>query len=314
MGSLVAARVVSNNSNDSPYSCDTWILSSWEEHVNAINQKGLLVEEFSDGEKLVRNIRATTSPSEIVRDGICPDLVIVLVKTPSTAKAAEKVKTLLSTFAKKNTTVLTLQNGIGNLETITSIVGEGLRYMQGVTDLAAQIMGPARVRHNGQGITTIAGDLTNDSDIAIRDIFNYGGMNTIMNPDVESITWGKLILNAAINPITALLGLENGQLVDGTNSRARSMLTKALTEAVTVARARGISLPYPDPLQKVESIARKTAKNKSSMLVDILRGEQTEIDAINGVIVREGSKLGIDVGMNSFLLKNIKNCIEQRQM
>lgn len=314
MGSLVAARVVSNNSNDSPYSCDTWILSSWEEHVNAINQKGLLVEELSDGEKLVRNIRATTSPSEIIRDGICPDLVIVLVKTPSTAKAAEKVKTLLSTFAKKNTTVLTLQNGIGNLETITSIVGEGLRYMQGVTDLAAQIMGPARVRHNGQGITTIAGDLTNDSDIAIRDIFNYGGMNTIMNPDVESITWGKLILNAAINPITALLGLENGQLVDGTNSRARSMLTKALTEAVTVARARGISLPYPDPLQKVESIARKTAKNKSSMLVDILRGEQTEIDAINGVIVREGSKLGIDVGMNSFLLKNIKNCIEQRQM
>jgi len=314
MGSLVAARVVSNNSNDSPYSCDTWILSSWEEHVNAINQKGLLVEELSDGEKLVRNIHATTSPSEIVRDGICPDLVIVLVKTPSTAKAAEKVKTLLSTFAKKNTTVLTLQNGIGNLETITSIVGEGLRYMQGVTDLAAQIMGPARVRHNGQGITTIAGDLTNDSDIAIRDIFNYGGMNTIMNPDVESITWGKLILNAAINPITALLGLENGQLVDGTNSRARSMLTKALTEAVTVARARGISLPYPDPLQKVESIARKTAKNKSSMLVDILRGEQTEIDAINGVIVREGSKLGIDVGMNSFLLKNIKNCIEQRQM
>jgi len=205
MGSLIASRVVSNNNNNSPFWCDGWILSSWEEHVNAINQKGLLVEELSDGEKLVRNIRATTSPEEVVRDGICPDLIIILVKTPNTAKAAEKVKALLSTFTTKNTTVLTLQNGIGNLETITSIVGEGLRYLQGVTDLGAQIIGPARVRHTGQGITTIAGDPSNDSDVAIRDIFSHGGMNTIMNPDVESVTWGKLVLNAAINPITAYL-------------------------------------------------------------------------------------------------------------
>uniref|UniRef100_A0A6B2KZ10 3-methyl-2-oxobutanoate hydroxymethyltransferase n=1 Tax=Arcella intermedia TaxID=1963864 RepID=A0A6B2KZ10_9EUKA len=320
MGSLVASQVMANNENvNSPFHCDVWVLSTWDEHVKQIRSKGLTVEDLNGEERVLRGINAVVDPKDVVGDGVLPDVIIVLVKSPYTAKAAERIKEIFNSNpnSQELITIITLQNGIGNLEILQTGLEEfkqlKLKFVHGVTDQAALITSPGKVRHTGQGCTTIAGDTKNEEDRVLGDILNHGGMRTTLHPDVSSVAWGKLVLNAAINPITALLGVENGKLVDGTNSRARSMLIKALMEAVQVAEARGVVLPYSDPIQKVESVAELTAKNKSSMLVDLQRGEPTEIDSINGVIVDEGTKLGIDVAMNRFLLKNIKNCVEAQK-
>jgi len=135
----------------------------------------------------------------------------------------------------------------------------------------------------------------------VAQLLTQVGIPTVVHANAESIIWGKLVLNAAINPITALLGLENGQIL--TNSSARKLALKAATEAEQVAHALGVSLPYPNTWSKVESLVNSTATNKSSMLVDMERGEETEINAINGVIVREGLKLGVDVELNKQLVK-----------
>jgi 2-dehydropantoate 2-reductase len=92
--------------------------------------------------------------------------------------------------------------------------------MQGVTDQGAMLVGPGIVRNTGFGVTTIARDAQDAQAVSVQDMLAYGGMETKLNPNVEGVVWGKLILNAAINPLTALFGLDNGQLVKSDKGRA----------------------------------------------------------------------------------------------
>jgi 2-dehydropantoate 2-reductase len=125
------------------------------------------------------------------------------------------------------------------------------------------------------------------------------GFEVRIAPGVTALLWGKLVVNAAINPLTALLRVPNGALLERPTTRA--LLAETASEAAAVAAAQNVTLPYPDPVAMVTSVAQRTAANRSSMLQDVLRGAPTEIDAINGAVVRTAEQLGVPAPINRVL-------------
>jgi 2-dehydropantoate 2-reductase len=130
-----------------------------------------------------------------------------------------------------------------------------------------------------------------------------------LTDDLDGLVWGKLVVNAGINALSALLRVLNGALAELPN--ARELLSEAVAEAAAVAQARGVALPYADPIAHTLSVARATAANQSSMLQDILRGSRSEIEAINGAVVREGMRLGVATPVNATLTRLVRALDEQ---
>jgi 2-dehydropantoate 2-reductase len=274
---------------------DVWLVDPWPEHVAAMQRQGLHLIE-PEGEQVIP-VQATTDPRD-VREPV--DLAIIFVKSHQTEMAASIAKQLLA----PDGLALTLQNGLGNLEVIARVVGED-RAVQGVTSHGATLLGPGRVRHAGRGPTHLA--LTPQTERRVRavaELFRQAGFEVHLSDDLDSIIWGKLVINVGINPLTALLRVPNGALVE--IDAARALMRDAVTEAVRVAAAKGIQLPYADPLAQVEAVCRATAENRSSMLQDVLRGAPTEIQAINGAVVHEGLRVGVETPVNALIVRFIK--------
>ena len=141
-------------------------------------------------------------------------------------------------------------------------------------------------------------------------ISSRAGIPAIAEDTVQSLIWGKLVINVGINALTALLRFTNGQLND--HAETRELVKLAVAEAVQVAAASDVRLPYDNAVEKVLAVAAATAANRSSMLQDILRGRATEIDAINGALVREGVRLGVPTPVNATLTLLIK-ALEKQQ-
>jgi 2-dehydropantoate 2-reductase len=141
--------------------------------------------------------------------------------------------------------------------------------------------------------------------------FTDAGFETHVETDVAALVWSKLVINVGINALTALTSQTNGRLLD--SEEMKSLMGELVKEAVTVARARGISLTYADPLVTVFDVARKTGANRSSMLQDFDRKRPSEIDFMNGAIVREAAKLGIPVPVNTTITRLIKAFEKARQ-
>jgi 2-dehydropantoate 2-reductase len=289
---------------------DVWLLSRRREQIEAIERHGLRRE--LDGIVEVRRPRAAADPATI---GQC-DIVLVLTKSYATAWAAEQARSLLRTKNQESRTeqdishdsrfsvlgshpiVVTLQNGLGNRELLTDTLGEA-RVGQGVTALGATLLGLGQVRHAGQG-TTVFGTGPDRATMAVlADLFNASGLPAELSDNLDALVWGKLVVNVGINALTALLQVQNGALA--ASSEARRLMAGVVAEAAAVAQARGTVLPYPDPLAHTLAIAQATSANQSSMLQDVLRGGATEIDAINGAVVREGRRLGVPTPLNSML-------------
>ena len=274
---------------------EVWILDKDPERAARINSQGISCEGVSGSWKAA--VKATTDPKQISD----PDLVIICVKTYDTKSAAISAKALLGPGGS----VLTLQNGIGNIELISEVVGAE-KVIGGVTNLGATLLDVAKVRHAGKGETVIGrldGSITVDLR-EIREAFNKAGFDTRISRDIKSFLWSKLVINAGINALTAITRLNNGKLLDYETSR--KILKMAVNEAVKVAKRKRIKLSYEDPLTKVEAVCEATAGNVSSMLQDVLKNKRTEIDAINGVIVRYAEELGISVPVNSLLVDLVK--------
>jgi 2-dehydropantoate 2-reductase len=229
------------------------------------------------------------------------DLVMICVKSYDTKSAIKSVKPALS----EDTMVLTLQNGIGNIEIIQEVAGQD-RVIGGITSMGATLLSETKVRFAGKGDTVI-GRIDGKIPVqirAIRELFNAGGMDVRISRDIKGFLWSKLIINAGINPLTAVTRLHNGKLLDFEGTRR--LMAQAVSEAVKLAKRKRIKLIYDDPLAKVEAVCEATASNISSMLQDVIKKRQTEIDYINGVIVRQGQELGIQVPVNSLLVDLVK--------
>lgn len=267
------------------------LLDPWADHVAAIQKEQLRITTL-DGNELRVSVAATTDPGEVP----AADLAIIFVKSHATEQASRWA----ARFLKANGLALTLQNGVGNAEVMAAVLGEE-RVVAGVTAHGATLLGPGRVRHAGRGSTHIATRPAIAGSLAdIARTFEQAGLEVQLSDNLDSLVWGKLIVNVGINALTAILRVPNGQLVE--SPAASTLMTKAVEEAIAVCRAKGISLPYDDPLERVKQVARATATNRSSMLQDVLRGVPTEIRVINGAIVREGKEIDIPTPTNQFIL------------
>ena len=265
------------------------LVGTWAEGLAAIEEHGIVVAEGLRGS----SGDSSTIPVRVARLGAAiepADLVLVLVKAWQTENVAGHISSLQS---PKGIT-LTLQNGIGNLEKL------GPRAHLGVTTQGATLLGPGRVRPGGAGPTHIAGP-----EWAVE-LFRRAGFEAHQAgaAQVDGLVWGKLVVNCGINALTALLRVPNGELL--ARPDAALLMERAASECAQVAQAKNIQLPFADPPARVREVAQKTAVNRSSMFQDILRGAPTEIEAINGAVVREGESLGVSTLVNEILWRLVK--------
>lgn len=289
MGSLFGSRLAMGGTHD------VWLIDPWTEHVLAVQDHGLSLTH-PDGSIDQIPVNATTDATQVADVGAV-NLAIVFVKGHATRHAAQQAARLLT----KNGVALTLQNGVGNLDVLAEVVGPD-RAVQGVTSHGATLLGPGRVRHAGAGPTHLAcpNAVPPNRVDEVATVLTNAGIDTDVVDDLDSLVWGKLIVNVGINALTALLRVHNGVLTD--NDACRRLVELVVAEAVSVAHARGTPLPYDDPVEHVLEVARATGANRSSMLADILRGAPTEIRMINGAIVREGERAGVPTPINSVLV------------
>jgi 2-dehydropantoate 2-reductase len=293
MACLFAARLVAAG-------IPVTMLGSWPEGIAALQQDGVRLLE-ADGSERAYPVNVLQASSQGTgADARLPAAAfkraIVLVKSWQTQRAAGQLLDMLM----PDGIALTLQNGLGNAETLSSVLG-GDRVLLGVTTQGANAFAPGQVQATGEG-SIILGDHPRSSEITVP--LRTAGFEVQTTSDLAALVWGKLTINAAINPLTALLGISNGELL--THPTARKLMPAAACEAAVVAAALGIRLRYDDPVAMVEAIARTTANNRSSMLQDVTRGGPTEIDAINGAVVRAGEQVGILTPVNSALWQLVK--------
>lgn len=270
-----------------------FLVGHWPEQIRAIRAGGLTLLPLVAGET-----PQTVPVAAYHTDEPLPvaEVVLVLVKSGQTGNAAAVANRLLSPTGL----AFTLQNGLGNVEILAHTLGTD-RVNGGSTAQGAVIVRPGVVQHTGNGLTYLA-DGAGSRPLA--DLFNQAGITTHLVPDLAGVIWGKLIVNAAINPLTALLRVPNGFLAQ--DPIARLWLARIVEETAQVAQANGITLPYADPITRTLEVAQATANNHSSMLQDVQRGVPTENEAINGAIVRYGFKANCPTPLNSRLYQLIQ--------
>ena len=288
MASLFAARLASSGAK-------VKMLGTWTESIEKLNNTGVRLIGM-DGIERSYLVEATNDP----RDCVGSRFAIVLVKSIQTKRVARQLSICLA----EDGIALTLQNGLGNDKTLAEVLGSE-RIASGVTTVGATLIEPGLVRYGGEGVISLGKEerLQSLAELLIKAGFE---VETVKNTD--SLVWGKLVINASINPLTALLKVPNGDLV--TNPTARTLMGFVAKETTAVSMAKGIKLPYMDPVAMVESVAQKTASNQSSMLKDVIRNRPTEIDAINGAVVRVGEAVNVPVDINHTLWLLVKALTE----
>jgi len=259
------------------------MLGAWKEGLEALRNNGARLVD-ANGIEQQFNIQATDDPRACI--GI--KYAIVLVKAWQTERAAHQLAECLA----EDGLALTLQNGLGNYETLTRSLGL-TRVALGSTTAGATLLGAGLARAGGEGIISVE---RNQALEPIEAALKSAKFNVQIVDDAQALVWGKLVVNAAINPLTALLRVPNGELLK--RPSAREVMGKLAREVADVARAENILLPFNDPVAIAEEVARKTAANHSSMLQDVLRGAPTEIDAICGAIVETAEKHKIGAPAN----------------
>lgn len=230
-------------------------------------------------------------------------VALILVKGSQTERAAAAAKNFLS----QDGLALTLQNGLGHYEILEDAVGPD-RSALGITSEGAMIVGLGRTHHSGAGVTYLGTTpSTEERLLQIAAVFRNSGFETHLAQDLDGLVWGKLAVNAGINPLTALLQVRNGFL--STDKDVQNLMCRAAEETRAVADAKGIKFPFESASARIIEVAAATAENRSSMAQDIARGAPTEIDSISGQIVRIADHLNVDVPVNRALLLLVKHQI-----
>ncbi|MCS6903053.1 MAG: 2-dehydropantoate 2-reductase [Candidatus Bipolaricaulota bacterium] len=266
---------------------------SQREHIHAIRREGLQIER-TGGETLCIRLQATADPHEI-EDA---EIVGIFVKAHQTATAISQIAFKIPPSAW----VLSLQNGIGLEREILKYISPE-RFLRGTTAQGATLLGPGRVRWAGVGPTRLGrwqGPPIAEIDQIIA-LLNRAGLETEFVTEIERYLWEKLIVNGAINPLTALFDVPNGMIVH--DGALREIAHAVAREALPIARRHGVLWNEQEMIERIESVACKTAENISSMLQDVRRGRRTEIEYINGAIVREGRRLNLPTPLNLLLVQ-----------
>ena len=266
------------------------LLGTWKEGIRAIREKGIRIT--GETGEFAYPVKATADIREIKK----VPFALVLVKSWQTERAAQQLKKAM----QHDSVALTMQNGLGNLPILSNALGEE-RTALGVTTYGATLLEPGLVRHGGEGVITLGNHPRLDK---LKVYLQQAGFSIRETSDLSGLVWSKLIINAAINPITALLGVTNGELLD--SRAAKKIMSIAAEEAASVASAKGVELIFKDPALAAEEVAAATSGNISSMLQDIRRNAPTEIDAICGEIVREGKRVNVLTPVNNLLFQLVQ--------
>lgn len=267
------------------------LLIGRQNHVEAIRKNGLLIsglEEF--------NVRIDASSNPLDAKG--SDLLVITTKAYDTKKALSDIVPILG----DNVKVMSLQNGAGNIEEISRVVGKQ-NIVGAVTSMGAFLEKPGRVQFRGRGTTTI-GAISEENKNAkeIVNIFNGAGIKAQITNDIKSEIWSKVVINSAINNLASIFDGENGILLD---QNLIGIVKEITTEGKTILQKGGINIS-DDIFENTVDVIKNTSRNINSTLLDLRKGNRTEIDYISGKIIELGDKLNIPAPYNKALLSMIK--------
>ncbi len=266
-----------------------------QEKTELINNRGILIRN-KDGQERNIFVKGITS----LEDAPQADLVLVLVKAYNTERAGREISRIFWEDMK----VITLQNGLGNVEVLNQYLPPA-NIFAGITYQSATELDWGYIYHTGNGLSIIAPAEQNHLPEAmdLARFFNNHGISAGATSDFNAISWKKLVVNSAINPLSAIYRVTNGLLPQ--NPEAVRDMAALVVEGVAVAQKVGVPLNYGEMWATVLDTCRQTAENKSSMLADIEAGRPTEIQAINGSINRIGEMYGVDTPTNTKMLRRV---------
>ena len=270
---------------------EVWAIDTWQAHVDAIAAKGLRLEGAS-GDRTV-TLGATSDPTTV---GPC-DLVIVATKAPQVEAAANGARALLG----PETSVLTIQNGLGSAAKVARILGEQRVIVGVVGGFGASIVAPGHAHHNGMELVRLGeahGAVTPRLE-RIAALWRESGFRVKCFDDIDQLVWEKLICNVCYSGTATLTGLTVGEIM--ADADAWPIASGCAAEAYRVARAKGIRLDFDDPVAYVHDFGAKIPGARPSMLLDHLAGRRSEIDAINGAIPPEALALGLEAPYNTLV-------------
>ena len=285
MGTLFAYHLAQHN--------DVTLVDVRGDVIETINANGGVA--LDDGP--VRPVVATRDAAK----AFATTFLFVFVKAPNTLGA-------IRPFAGKlnpATPIVSLQNGLGNEEAIKTALGGTVPLVIGITDIAGLSVGHGRSRRQGAGTTVVGSAGASTATVrAVQQLIASAGLECSIAYDIRPHQWGKLIANAAINPISALADAKNGIVANDPN--AAELARAVALESAAVARGLHVSLPFPDPWEYVRAVVSASAEGRNSMTVDLGAHLRTEIDHVNGAIVSAGRRLGIATPYNEALLRLVK--------
>ncbi|HST24731.1 MAG TPA: 2-dehydropantoate 2-reductase [Gaiellaceae bacterium] len=260
-------------------------------HVEAIRAAGLRVEGAS-GDRIVR-IGATTDPAEV---GVV-DLVVIATKAFQARAAAESARQLLG----EDTTVLTIQNGLGAADEVAEVVPPAQLLVGVAGGFGASIVAPGHAHHHGMELVRLGervGPVTARTE-RIADVWREAGFSVRTYDDVERLLWEKLICNACYAGLCGLLETTIGEVIE--DPQAWSIAVRCAQEALDVGRACGVALEIDDCATYVRDYGLAIAGARPSLLLDLLAGRPTEVEWINGSVPQRGATVGVPAPTNELI-------------
>ncbi len=265
------------------------------EHINVVKENGFRLSGM--GKQKVYKINISDNENDFKNSS---DVVLFHAHTTGTKSAARSAATVL----KPDGYAITLQNGIGNIEALSEVLG-AKRVVGGISYHSAALEDLGHVNHTNNGSTFI-GELDGSISPRLKSLENVF-QNALLSPeitnDILGVIWSKFIVNCGINPLCAVTGLRSGEISE--NTAADEMQTKILEEIMAVVKAKGIEVPHADMITFVKDLSG-SRYNKPSMLQHIEAGRLTEIDSLNGALVSEAKALNVSVPFNQALVKMVK--------
>ncbi len=282
---------------------ELWLFDQWRDHVLAMRAGGLRCTGAS-GDRTVA-VNATTEAAEA---GLC-ELAIVATKVMDIEAGVRAARPMVG----PKTLVLTIQNGLGNVDRIQRVLSPENLLFGIAGGFGAEMMAPGHVHHNGMEAINLAelqGGITPRLE-RIAEVWRQAGFKVQTFEDLWPVVWSKLIANVAFSATCAATGMRVGQA--RANEWAWGIAKACINEAAAVAAAKGIRLAYDDPVQWVSDFAAKIPNARPSMYQDLLAGRRSEIDSIQGGVVAEGARLGVPTPTCAFMVQLVKALEAKRQ-
>jgi len=280
-------------------------------HMKAIKERGLHIDSMCPAQEneAISFKHCFASLEDLSSSDFHPEIVVVCVKTHSLPAVCQELrKSALLEGKLKSARFILLMNGMGNSEVFTPLDLPEYRVLEGITSMGVRFAQDGRVELKGMGKTIFQDRMNEVEKNFLKERFSEKGFEVEFAGNFKEYQYNKLFVNAVINPITALTRQKNSIVL---SEALKSTVQAVVSEAVKVAAFEGIERTEKEVIDVVYSVALKTAVNTSSMLQDVEKASRTEIEAINGYIIRRALEHNIDVPMNGALYGLVKSATEK---